>query len=153
DSLRPLRQLAAGGDVLSPDLVRRALSGLPGVTLVNGYGPTENTTFTCCHVMRSVADAGSGSVPIGRPIASSRVYVLDAALRPVPLGVVGSLYAAGDGIARGYAGRPDLTAERFVPDPVSGEPGARLYATGDLARWRPSGDVEFLGRADTQVKI
>ncbi|HWN42365.1 MAG TPA: amino acid adenylation domain-containing protein [Thermoanaerobaculia bacterium] len=153
ESLRSIRQLAAGGDVLSPVHVRRALAGLPGLTLINGYGPTEGTTFTCCHVMRSEADLGPGTVPIGRPIANTRVYLLDAMFQPVPVGVVGQLYAAGDGLARGYAGRPDLTAERFVPDPVSGEAGTRLYATGDLARWRPSGEIEFLGRADSQVKI
>ncbi len=153
EGLRPVRQLAAGGDVLSPELVRRALAGLPGVTLINGYGPTENTTFTCCYGMRSAADLGAGPVPIGRPIANTQVYVLDAAFQPVPVGVVGQLYAAGDGLARGYAGRPELTAERFLPDPVSGEPGARLYDTGDLARWLPSGGVEFLGRADAQVKV
>jgi amino acid adenylation domain-containing protein len=153
ESLRSVRQLAAGGDVLSPVHVRRALAGLPGLTLINGYGPTEGTTFTCCHVMGSEADLGLGAVPIGRPIANTRVYLLDAMFQPVPVGVVGQLYAAGDGLARGYAGRPDLTAERFVPDPVSGEAGTRLYATGDLARWRPSGEIEFLGRADSQVKI
>ena len=152
-SLRPVRQLAAGGDVLSPAHVRRTLGGLPGLTLINGYGPTEGTTFTCCHTMRSVSDLGPGTVPIGRPIANTRVYLLDAAFQAVPVGVVGQLYAAGDGLARGYAGRADLTAERFVPDPVSGEAGARLYATGDLARWRPSGEIEFLGRVDAQVKI
>ncbi len=153
ERLRSVRQLAAGGDVLSPVHVHRALASLPGLTLINGYGPTEGTTFTCCHVMRSEADLGSGPVPIGRPIANTQVYLLDAMFQPVPLGVVGQLYAAGDGLARGYAGRPDLTAERFVPDPVSGEEGTRLYATGDLARWRPSGEIEFLGRADSQVKI
>jgi amino acid adenylation domain-containing protein len=153
ESLRSLRQLAAGGDVLSPAQVRRVLTDLPGLTLINGYGPTENTTFTCCHMMRSAVDLGSGTVPIGRPIANTRVFLLDAAFQPVPVGVMGQLHATGDGLARGYAGRPDLTAERFVPDPVSGEAGARLYATGDLARWLPSGEIEFLGRADTQVKI
>ncbi len=149
--LRNVRQLAAGGDVLSPDHVRRALAGLPGITLVNGYGPTEGTTFTCCYRISGIAPAGR--VPIGRPISNTQAYLLDGALRPVPVGVVGQLYAAGDGLARGYAGRPDLTAERFVPDPVSGSPGARLYATGDLARWLAGGEIEFLGRADQQVKI
>jgi amino acid adenylation domain-containing protein len=153
ESLRPLRQLTAGGDVLSPAHVRRVLAGLPGVAMVNAYGPTENTTYTTAYPMRSENDAGTGSVPIGGPIANSRVYLLDAAFQPVPVGVVGRLYAAGDGLARGYARRPDLTAERFVPDSVSGEAGARLYDTGDLARWRVSGDLEFVGRADTQVKL
>jgi amino acid adenylation domain-containing protein len=153
--LRDVRQLAAGGDVLSPSHVRRALAGLPGTTLVNGYGPTEGTTFTCCHrfAERGADVAPGGRVPIGRPISNTRVYLLDSELRPVPVGVKGQLYAAGAGLARGYAGRPDLTAERFVPDPVTGEPGARLYATGDLARWLPSGEVDFLGRADHQVKL
>ncbi|HSF38303.1 MAG TPA: amino acid adenylation domain-containing protein, partial [Thermoanaerobaculia bacterium] len=150
--LSPVRQLLAGGDVLSPSHVRRALRGLPGTTLINGYGPTENTTFTCCHPMTDPAEVGA-TVPIGRPIANTRVWLLDRNLQPVPVGSVGALYAGGDGLARGYASRPDLTAERFVPDPVSGEPGARLYATGDLARWRPDGAIEFLGRADHQVKV
>jgi amino acid adenylation domain-containing protein len=152
ESLRAVRQLLAGGDVLSPAHVRRALEALPGTTLVNGYGPTENTTFTCCHPMTDPAEVGA-TVPIGRPIANTRVWLLDRGLAPVPVGVAGELYAGGDGLARGYAGRPDLTAARFVPDPVSGEPGARLYATGDLARFRADGVIEFLGRADLQVKV
>ena len=150
--LRPVRQLAAGGDVLSPVHVRRALAGLANTTLVNGYGPTEGTTFTCCQRI-GAASCASGAVPIGGPIANTRVYVLDSELRPVPVGVEGQLYAAGDGLARGYVEQPGLTAERFVPDPLSAEPGGRLYATGDRARWLPSGKVEFLGRADHQVKI
>ncbi|HEX9669920.1 MAG TPA: amino acid adenylation domain-containing protein, partial [Thermoanaerobaculia bacterium] len=152
ERLRPLRQLLAGGDVLSSSHVRRALAGLPGVALINGYGPTEGTTFTCCHSVRTAPVEGAG-VPIGRPIANSRAYVLDGALRPVPVGAVGELYASGDGLARGYFGRPGLTAECFVPDPVSAEPGARLYRTGDLARWLPGGELEFLGRIDDQIKL
>ncbi len=151
--LRPVRQLASGGDVLSPSHVRKALAALPGMSMLNGYGPTENATFTTCHPMRSEADLGPGSLSIGRPIANTRVYLLDAAHQPVPVGVAGQLFAAGDGLSRGYAGRPDLTAERFIPDSVSGELGARLYATGDLARWLPSGDIDFVGRVDSQVKI
>ncbi len=152
-ALRPLRQLLAGGDVLSPAHVRRALEALPGVALINGYGPTENTTFTACRTLVSadVAD-GAGPVPIGRPIGGTRVYVLDAALRPVPEGVWGELFAGGDGVARGYLGRPELTAERFLPDPFGPRPGGRLYRTGDLVRWR-AGVLEFLGRRDGQVKI
>ena len=151
-ALRPLRRLLAGGDVLSPRHVRAALAALPGCTLVNGYGPTENTTFTCCHAMAGAAAVGD-PVPLGRPIANGTVHLLDAALRPVPLGAPGELYAGGDGLARGYVGRPDLTAERFVPDAVSGQPGGRLYATGDLARRRADGTIEFLGRRDQQIKI
>jgi pristinamycin I synthase 3 and 4 len=152
EALRPLRRLLAGGDVLSPEHVRRALAGLPGCTLINGYGPTENTTFTCCHAMAGPAQVAS-PVPIGRPIARTHVYLLDAGLRPVPSGTPGELLAGGDGLARGYHGRPELTAERFVPDPFAAAPGGRLYRTGDLARFRPDGAVEFLGRLDRQVKI
>ncbi len=151
ERLRPVKQLVAGGDVLSPAHVRRAAAGLPGTEIINGYGPTEGTTFTTVHPFR--AGDPEGTVPIGRPIANACTYVLDPALRPVPLGVAGQLHIGGDGLARGYLGRPDLTAERFVPDGVSGEPGARLYATGDLARWRSGGALEFLGRADHQVKL
>jgi amino acid adenylation domain-containing protein len=160
-SLSGLRQLLAGGDVLSPPHVLRVLQDAPGVTLINGYGPTESTTFACCHLMRSPmrSPAAMGAtpsiVPIGRPIGNTRVAVLDRGFQAVPPGVVGELYIGGDGLARGYLNRPDLTAERFVPDPVFGDGigGHRLYRTGDLARWTPEGVVEFLGRADQQVKI
>jgi amino acid adenylation domain-containing protein len=151
DDLRGVRQLLAGGDVLPPAQVRAALAGLAGGVVINGYGPTENTTFTCCHRMASPEDV-EVPVPIGRPIANGRVYLLDRELRPVALGVAGELCCAGDGLARGYWARPDLTAERFVPDPF-GEPGARMYRTGDRARWLRDGRVEFLGRLDDQVKL
>ncbi|PYQ55777.1 MAG: non-ribosomal peptide synthetase, partial [Acidobacteria bacterium] len=150
EGLRPLRQLLAGGDVLSPAHVRRALEGLPGCTIVNGYGPTENTTFTACFPMRDAA-GWDAAVPLGRPIQGTTVHVVDPFLRPVPVGVWGELLAGGEGVARGYLGRPDLTAERFVPDPW--REGSRLYRTGDLVRWRPDGLLEFLGRADRQVKV
>ncbi|HEY2292550.1 MAG TPA: amino acid adenylation domain-containing protein, partial [Thermoanaerobaculia bacterium] len=152
EALRGVSQLLAGGDVLSAEHVRGALAALPGVTLINGYGPTESTTFTACHALTD-ADAVGETVPIGRPIANTTVHLLDGGLRPVPAGVPGELYAGGDGLARGYRGRPDLTAERFVPDPFAAAPGARLYRTGDLARWRPDGALDFLGRGDQQVKI
>ncbi|MFL6196132.1 MAG: amino acid adenylation domain-containing protein, partial [Thermoanaerobaculia bacterium] len=151
DGLRPLSQLLTGGDVVSPDHARRVLERHPGLTLVDGYGPTENTTFTSCHRMTEPPRAGE-SVPIGRPIANTRTCVLDERLAPVPVGVEGELYTGGEGLARGYLGRPDLTAERFVPDPF-GTAGERLYRTGDRARWRADGTLDFRGRLDHQVKL
>ena len=142
DDLKPLRQLLAGGDVLSPQHVLEARRALPGCRIINGYGPTENTTFTCCY---TVADerALAPSIPIGRPIANTRVYVLDASLQPVPVGVLGELYAGGDGVACGYLNQPQLTAERFIPDPFNSRAGARLYRTGDQVRWRQSSHSPF----------
>ncbi len=151
ESLRRVSQLLAGGDVLSPGAVRRVLQGGQGNrVLINGYGPTEATTFTCCYSMRRPEEVGE-SAPIGRPISNARVYVLDAGLEPVPIGAPGELYAGGEGVARGYFQKPDLTAERFVPDPF--EPGARLYRTGDRVRLLADGRLDFLGRVDRQVKI
>ncbi|MCP4657324.1 MAG: amino acid adenylation domain-containing protein, partial [bacterium] len=151
-SLGGVRQLLAGGDVLSPAHCRRVLEELPGTTLINGYGPTENTTFTCCHPMRGPEEVEE-PVPIGRPIAHTTVYVVDSKLRPVPIGVIGELLTGGAGLARGYFRRPALTAERFIPDSLAEVPGRRLYRTGDLVRWRSGGRIEFLGRIDHQVKI
>src|SRR5947207_15273525 len=152
DYLKPLRQLLAGGDVLVPQHVLKARRALAGCRIINGYGPTESTTFTCCY---TVADerALAPSIPIGRPIANTRVYVLDASLQPVPVGVPGELYAGGDGVACGYLNQPQLTAERFIPDPFNSRAGARLYRTGDQVRWQPDGNLEFLRRLDSQVKI
>ncbi|QSQ26344.1 amino acid adenylation domain-containing protein [Pyxidicoccus parkwayensis] len=149
-ALARVRQVLAGGDVLPPERVREHLAF--GGRLVNGYGPTEGTTFTCCHVLTDPAGVGH-SVSIGKPIANTRVYLLDASLRPVPVGVPGELFIGGDGLAWGYLRRPDLTAECFLPDPYSSAPGARLYRSGDLARWLPDGRLQFLGRRDAQVKL
>ncbi|HEX6910893.1 MAG TPA: amino acid adenylation domain-containing protein, partial [Longimicrobium sp.] len=151
DDLRGVRQLLAGGDVLPVEAVRRVRDRFPSLRLINGYGPTENTTFTCCHTVDETWSGGP--VPIGRPISNTRVYVLDGSGAPLPVGVPGELYAGGDGVARGYLGRASATAERFVPDPFSSVPGARMYRTGDRARWLPDGTVEYLGRRDGQVKI
>ncbi|MCF3650808.1 amino acid adenylation domain-containing protein [Synoicihabitans lomoniglobus] len=150
EDLRGVRQLLSGGDVLSPRHVAQALAALPHTRLINGYGPTENTTFTCCHRILT-SDLNHGSIPIGRPISHTTVAVLDDSLRPVPIGAVGELYTGGDGLARGYIGQPELTAAAFVPHPQL--PGARLYRTGDRVRWRGDGTLEFIGRADRQVKI
>jgi aspartate racemase len=152
DMLAGVKQLLAGGDVLSASRAKRFLKRLSECRLINGYGPTENTTFTCCYPMTSAEQVGD-SVSIGRPIANTRVYLLDRHLNPVPIGVFGELYTGGDGLARGYFNNPELTAEKFIAHPFSSEPGARLYKTGDLARYLADGKIEFLGRIDNQVKI
>ncbi|MFI6762891.1 amino acid adenylation domain-containing protein, partial [Micromonospora sp. NPDC050417] len=146
-ALRGVRTLLAGGDALSAEHCRRVLDEVPGVRLVNAYGPTENTVISTAHTVRA-----ESLTSIGGPISGSRVYLLDASLRPVPPHVPGELYVAGAGLARGYLGRPALTAQRFVACPF-GAPGERMYRTGDLARWDAEGRIEFLGRTDDQVKI
>lgn len=150
-AMRGLRYLLAGGDVLSVRQVNRVVAALPATTVVNGYGPTENTTFTCCHQMRSAVR--EGSVPIGHPIRGTDVRVLDTDLITVNGDAAGELYATGAGLARGYLNDPKLTAERFLPDPAPDRPGARMYRTGDVVRTRQDGALEFVGRADDQVKI
>jgi amino acid adenylation domain-containing protein len=150
DAFGGLRHLLAGGDVVSPGRLADVLAGNPGLTFTNGYGPTENTTFTACWTSR--APSPRAAVPIGRPIRGTRVLVLDAELQPVPVGVPGELYAAGAGLARGYLGRPGATADRFLPDPF-GPCGDRMYRTGDLAVWRADGTLDFLGRVDRQIKV
>ena len=140
--------LLFGGEAADPRCIARLLGAGGPRRLINGYGPTEATTFSLCPTVR---EAGA-RVPIGRPISNTRVYILDAWLSPVPVGVVGEIYIAGAGLARSYHNCPDLTAERFVPDPFGGA-GGRMYRTGDLGRWRSDGAVEFLGRRDWQVKV
>jgi amino acid adenylation domain-containing protein len=146
-SLRHVRQLLAGGDTLSPAHVQKVLSAFPACRLINGYGPTENTTFTCCHTITSV----DGAIPLGRPIANTEAYVLDPAREPAPIGVPGELWVGGDGLARGYLNCPELTAEKFAAHPF--RPGHRLYRTGDRARMLADGTIAFLGRSDRQVKL
>ncbi|MFC4123296.1 AMP-binding protein, partial [Nonomuraea zeae] len=142
------RTWVVGGEALPGALVRSLLARSPGSVVVNEYGPTETVVGCCVH--EAGVDAGD-SVPIGRPIANCRVYVLDERLRPVPPGVAGELYIAGVQVARGYVGRPDLTSERFVACPF--EVGARMYRSGDVVRWNADGDLEYLGRVDDQIKI
>ncbi|NMO53368.1 amino acid adenylation domain-containing protein [Actinoplanes sp. TBRC 11911] len=146
-----VREVWAGGDVVPPESVRRVLEHCPDVTVVNGYGPTETTVFATSHRVRPPVDRDV-PVPIGRPLNGTRCYVLDPRLELVPDGVLGELYIGGSGLARGYLGRDDLTAERFVDDP-HGPPGGRMYRTGDLVRRRSDGCLEFAGRTDHQVKI
>jgi amino acid adenylation domain-containing protein len=150
DSLRPLRQVLTGGEAASNAHMAAGLRGLPGLVVINGYGPTESATFaTTWRLTEPPADA---PVPIGRPIENTTAYVLDEWLEPLPPGVEGELCLGGDGLAHGYLGRPALSAECFVPEPF-GASGARLYRTGDRARRRPDGVLEFLGRRDGQVKV
>ncbi len=151
--LSGVRQLLAGGDVLSVAHVKKVLAALDeSGRLINGYGPTEATTFSCCSPMGRDTSIGA-TVPIGVPIGNTEVYVLDRQQQPVPAGVAGELYIGGDGLARGYLQQPELTAERFVPHPFPTAPGARLYRTGDLVRYRADGRIHFLGRMDHQVKV
>ena len=121
--------------------------------MINGYGPTENTTFTCTYRIPNQIAENTPTIPIGQPIANTTVYILDRQLQPVPIGVPGELYVGGAGLARGYLNRPGLTAERFVSNPFGTGPGQQLFSTGDIVRYRPDGNIEFLGRRDNQVKI
>ncbi|WP_437528303.1 amino acid adenylation domain-containing protein [Sorangium sp. So ce726] len=151
-----LRQLVITGEAALPERVSawRASPGAARVRLLNAYGPTETTVTATVSNLSAAADPRDAwVVPIGRPLANTRAYVLDPAGQPVPAGVVGELYLGGQGLARGYWARPDLTAERFVPDPFADRPGERLYRTGDRARWRADGQLEFAGRVDHQVKL
>ena len=152
--LSGVRQLLVGGEALSIPHIYKALQMLPNTQLINGYGPTETTTFAICYpIPAHLSKESLRSIPIGRPISNTQVYVLDEYLEPVPVGVTGEIYIGGAGVARGYLNAADLTAQRFLPDPFSSQPGARLYQTGDLARYLPDGRLEFLGRGDAQVKL
>ena len=153
EALRGVQQLLVGGEALSVPHVRRAAEALPSTQIINGYGPTEATTFACCYHVPGPPEADATSIPIGRPIANTRVYVLDRNLRLVPIGVPGELWIAGDGLARGYVNRPQLTAERFVVHRLSETLEERLYRSGDVVRWLANGTLEFLGRLDDQVKL
>jgi amino acid adenylation domain-containing protein len=159
--LQSLRCVQVGGEPCPPDLVARHRRLLPECVFENNYGPTETTIWSTTQIFgpeagpRATADAGSrsGPVPIGVPIPGARVYLLDPSLRPVPPGAAGEICVGGSGVARGYLGRPGLTAEHFLPDSFCGRPGLRMYRTGDMARELPDGSLEFLGRRDSQVKL
>ncbi|MEV6208863.1 amino acid adenylation domain-containing protein [Kitasatospora sp. NPDC051914] len=150
-----LRLLVVGGDTVPAEDCRETLRRLPGTRLLNAYGLTETgITSTLCEIgPELLAQPAHAPVPVGRPLLGTFVHVLDAGLRPVPPGEKGEVYIGGPGLARGYWKRPDLTAERFLPEPYAGTPGGRMYRTGDTGRWRPDGNLELIGRADDQVKI
>jgi amino acid adenylation domain-containing protein len=150
DALRPLRVLLAGGDVLHPHAVRTVLDAIDGIVLINGYGPTENTTFTCCHVMTRANRPEGGTVPIGRPITGTQIFILDEQRRAVAQGAMGELYAAGLGVALGYLNTDLAETPFFHDDRLS---AGLLYRTGDLVRVNELGVIEFLGRKDSQIKL
>ncbi|WP_139488136.1 non-ribosomal peptide synthetase [Brevibacillus dissolubilis] len=147
-----LTYLGVGGEAFSARDVRAIYDCLENITIVNAYGPTENSIASTCYVIPREIGADS-IIPIGQPIAQTQAYIVDENMRLVPIGVTGELCVGGDGVARGYLNQPELTRERFVENPFSDKPGARLYRTGDLAKWRPDGQIEFRGRIDNQVKV
>ena len=151
-AFRSVRYLLVGGEAVEPRWMYTVLrEGSPDF-LLNAYGPTEATTFSICHLVRN-SDIKEEAIPIGRPIANTRTYVLDNNMQPLPPGLAGEIYIGGDGLARGYWRLPELTAEKFVPCPFSNEPGRRLYRTGDIGRYKSDGSIVFAGRADAQVKV
>lgn len=148
--VKQLKQLLTGGDFLSVYHVKKLLQAAPELKLINAYGPTENTTFTCCYHITEISHIDK-AIPIGRPIANTQVYVLDKELQPLPVGIPGELYIGGDGLAQDYFQQPDLTAKAFIANPF--QPETRLYKTGDLARYLSDGNIEFMGKIEQQVKI
>ena len=152
EELGSMRYLIVGGDALDAGVIRRVRASHPPQHLLNGYGPTETTTFAATHRIEEVEEE-AWSIPIGRPVANAQIYILDECGEPVPMGVRGELYIGGAGVGRGYLERGELTGERFVPDAYSGEAGARMYRTGDLGKWREDGTIDFIGRNDFQVKV
>ena len=153
EPLSRLKYLLTGGDVIEPNTIRRVLKYGAPENFMAAYGPTETTTFATTCRLNDLIDEGSQKIPLGRPIGNTQVYILDGQGQPVPIGVTGEIHIGGDGVALGYLNRPELTAERFIPDPFSGVPDARMYKTGDLGYWRADGLIEFVGRNDFQVKI
>jgi acyl-coenzyme A synthetase/AMP-(fatty) acid ligase/aryl carrier-like protein len=152
-ALPALRWLVVTGEALPPAFCARWLAAYPGIPVVNAYGPTECSDDVTHQELRTAPAASAVRVPIGHPLANTRLYVLDGGGAPVPAAVAGEVYVGGAGVGRGYVNRPGPTADRFVPDAFSGEPGARLYRTGDVGRWLADGTLEYLGRVDFQVKV
>ena len=153
EPLSRLKYLLTGGDVIEPNTIRRMLKYGAPENFMAAYGPTETTTFATTCRLNELIDEGSQKIPLGRPIGNTQVYILDGQGQPVPVGVTGEIHIGGDGVALGYLNRPELTAERFIPDPFSDELDARMYRTGDLGYWRADGLIEFVGRNDFQVKV
>ena len=147
-----VQHLLFGGEAVDTRWVKEVLKNGPPQRLLHVYGPTESTTFTTWYLVQDVPE-GAKTIPIGRPISNTHCFLLDAQLQPAPIGVPGELYIGGGGLAKGYLNRPDLTQEKFIPNPWSNELGERLYKTGDKARYLPDGNIEFLGRIDNQIKI
>jgi amino acid adenylation domain-containing protein len=152
DAFASLRYLLFGGEAVDPRWVQKILKNGPPKRLLHVYGPTEGTTFSSFYWVQEVPEDAI-AIPIGCPITNTQIYLLDGQLQPVPIGVTGELYIGGEGLAQGYLNRPELTSLAFIPNPFSQKPGTRLYKTGDLARYRSDGNIEFLGRSDDQVKI
>jgi len=152
EAFNSLRCLLFGGETVDIRCVKKVINHRQTTKLIHVYGPTENTTFSAYYEVQDVPETAT-SLPIGRPLANTQIYLLDAELQPVAIGVAGQLYLGGDGLARGYLNRPDLTAAAFIPNHFNNKPGSHLYKTGDLARYRVDGNIEFLGRLDNQVKI
>ncbi|HEX8474928.1 MAG TPA: amino acid adenylation domain-containing protein, partial [Pyrinomonadaceae bacterium] len=147
-----IRCLLFGGEAVDAGRVREVIKDAPPERLLHVYGPTESTTFATWYRVESVPE-NAATIPIGRPISNTQAYILDRRLQPMPVGLPGELYLGGEGLAHGYLHRPELTAEKFIPDAFNTQPGARLYKTGDRARFLPDGNIEFLGRVDHQVKL
>jgi len=153
-SILPRRRLILGGDICRRELVEKVQSLTPDCVVFNHYGPTETTVGALAYRIEPRQQENcEGSVPLGRPLPGTRTYVLDSSLNPVPIATPGNIYIGGEGVARGYFKQPSLTAESFVPDPFSNSAGARLYKTGDIGRYLPDGNIQFLGRHDHQIKI
>ncbi len=149
-ALEGVCQLLTGGEALSVNHIERAIKALPSTQIINGYGPTESTTFACCYQIPPQLDNSIQSIPIGKPIGNTQIYILDSFLQPVPIGISGEIYIGGAGLARGYLNRLELTEEKFIPNPFG---SGKLYKSGDIARYRHDGNIEYIGRIDNQVKI